>query len=115
MLGSGKKPLVLLTGRTGQIGSELEKQLAPGVELTALDRKRFDLENPDAARDIIRTIGPNIIINAAGYTAVDQAEAEPAKARAINTEAVRVLAEEAQRTGALLVLPRSIPPRQDVP
>ncbi len=103
MLGSEKKPLVLLTGRTGQIGSELEKYLAPIVELTALDRRQFDLENPDAARDIIRRIGPNIIVNAAGYTAVDQAEAEPAKARAINAEAVKVLAEEAERTSALLV------------
>src|SRR5260370_23085124 len=68
MLGSEKKPLVLLTGRTGQIRSELEKYLAPIVELTALDRRQFDLENPDAARDIIRRIGPKIIVHAAGYT-----------------------------------------------
>jgi dTDP-4-dehydrorhamnose reductase len=104
MFWSGKeKPLVLLTGRTGQVGSEIEKQLAPFVHLTAFDRREFDLEQPALLRGIIRRLRPSVIMNAAAYTAVDQAEAEPAKARAINTEAVRVLAEEAERIGALLV------------
>jgi dTDP-4-dehydrorhamnose reductase len=104
MFGSGKgKPSILLTGRTGQVGSELEKQLAPFVHLTAFDRGQFDLEKPDLLRPIVRDLRPNVIINTAAYTAVDQAEAEPAKARTINAEAVRDLAEETERIGALLV------------
>lgn len=98
-----KNPLILLTGKTGQIGSELEKQLAPHADLAAFDRMQFNLQKPDRARGIIRELRPNVIINAAGYTAVDQAEAEPAEASAINAGAVRVLAEEAERLGALLI------------
>ena len=97
------KPLVLLTGKTGQIGSELEKQLGPLVELVAFDRRELDLEKPETARGIVRRLKPNIIINAAGYTAVDQAETEPGRASAVNTQGVQVLAEEAERCGALLV------------
>lgn len=97
------KPSVLLTGRTGQVGSEFEKQLAPLAHLSAFDRSQFDLEQPERLREIIRELKPNVIINAAAYTAVDQAESEPTKARAINADAVRVLAEETERLGALLV------------
>jgi dTDP-4-dehydrorhamnose reductase len=97
------KPLVLLSGKTGQIGSELEKQLAPLTRLSAFDRSEFDLEKPDAVRRVVRQLNPSIIINAAAYTAVDQAETEPEKARAVNTQGVRVLAEETERLGALLV------------
>ena len=104
MLSRGtEKPLVLLTGKTGQIGSELEKQLAPLVQLVAFDRRELDLEKPETARSTVRRLKPNIIINAAGYTAVDQAETEPARATAVNTRSVQVLAEEAERCGALLV------------
>ena len=98
-----EKPIVLLTGRTGQIGSELEKQLAPLVRLSALDRSRCDLEQPEFLRSIMRETKPAVVINAAGYTAVDQAETEPAKARAINAESVRVLAEECRIVSAVLV------------
>ncbi len=104
MLVSGKeKPLVMLTGRTGQIGSEFERQLAPLVRLAALDRKQCNLEDPNQVRALMRDLRPEVVINAAGYTAVDQAEAEPDKAAAVNKESVGVLAEEASRMNALLV------------
>ena len=104
MLIAGKEsPSVLLTGRTGQIGSELERQLAPLVQLTALDRRQLDLEKPNLAQNVVRDIRPAVIINAAAYTSVDQAEREPERACSINAESVGGLAAEAGRIGALLV------------
>jgi len=91
---------LLLTGHNGQVGSELEGILQPAL---ATDHARLDLADPDAIRRVVREIKPDVIVNAAAYTAVDQAESEPELAMRINGVAPGVLAEEAKRGGALLV------------
>ena len=97
------KPRILLTGRNGQVGHELE-QLLPAIgETVAFDRQHLDLAKPADLRKTINEIRPQIIVNAAAYTAVDRAESEEAAARAINAEAPAVMAEEAKKIGALLV------------
>jgi dTDP-4-dehydrorhamnose reductase len=94
---------ILLTGRTGQVGRELHS-LLPGLgELLAADRQLLDLAKPDQIRQAIRTIQPQLIVNAAAYTAVDQAEHDQANAEAINAIAPAILAEEAKKVGAILV------------
>src|SRR5664279_6249980 len=95
---------ILLTGCTGQLGRELKRSLACLGELVACDRRQLDLADPDALRAALRALAPALIVNAAAYTAVDQAEAEPAVAEAINAAAPAILAEEARRLGALLIL-----------
>jgi dTDP-4-dehydrorhamnose reductase len=99
----GPKPKILLTGKTGQVGRELALLLGRMGELTALDRPQLDLGKPDEIRRVIRGALPDVIVNAAAYTAVDRAESDEAAARAINADAPGVLAEEAKRLGALLV------------
>jgi dTDP-4-dehydrorhamnose reductase len=94
---------ILLTGCAGQLGRELKRSLASLGEVVACDRRQIDLADPDAVRDAVRAIAPEAIVNAAAYTAVDNAEAEPATAGAINTVAPGILADEAKRLGALLV------------
>ncbi|MCE9569220.1 MAG: dTDP-4-dehydrorhamnose reductase [Rhodocyclales bacterium] len=94
---------ILLTGCAGQLGRELKRSLASLGEVVACDRRQIDLADPDAVRDAVRAIAPDAIVNAAAYTAVDNAEAEPATAGAINTVAPGILADEAKRLGALLV------------
>jgi len=97
------KPRILLTGRNGQVGHELA-QLLPSIgETIAFDRQRLDLSKPAELRRTINEIRPNIIVNAAAYTAVDRAESDEAVARAINAEAPAVMAEEVKKIGALLV------------
>ena len=91
---------ILLTGRNGQVGSELQAVLHPAV---ATDHATLDLADADALRQAVRKEKPGVIINAAAYTAVDKAEDEPDMAMLINGAAPGVLAEEAKRTGALLV------------
>ena len=94
---------ILLTGCAGQLGRELKRSLACLGDLVACDRRQLDLAQPDALRDVVRAMAPTIIVNAAAYTAVDQAEAEPELAAAINAEAPGILAEEARRLDALLI------------
>lgn len=94
---------ILLTGSNGQVGWELRRTLAPLAQVHALDRKALDLADPDRIRTVLRDVKPQIVVNAAAYTAVDQAEAEPDLAQAINGTAPGILAEEAKRLGALLV------------
>jgi dTDP-4-dehydrorhamnose reductase len=96
-------PRLLLLGRTGQVGYELERTLAPLGHVTAVDRSGADLARPETLRDLVRSVRPAVLVNAAAYTAVDRAEQEEALATRINGEAPGVLAEEAQRLGALLV------------
>lgn len=97
------KPRILLTGKDGQVGSELARLLPAIGELTAVGHRELDLAKPEEIRRAVAQARPNIIINAAAYTAVDQAEKEEALARAVNADAPAVLAEEAKRTGALLL------------
>ena len=94
---------ILLTGRNGQVGWELERTLAPLAEIIAHDRAGLDLADLDRIRTVVRETRPDIIVNAAAYTAVDKAESEPDLAMAINGTAPGVLAEETKRLGALLV------------
>jgi dTDP-4-dehydrorhamnose reductase len=97
------KPTTLLTGKTGQIGFELNRLLPQFANVIAPDRRELDLRDPAAIQRAVRRTRPQIIVNAAAYTAVDAAEADQAKASAINAEAPGVLAEEAEAIGALLV------------
>jgi dTDP-4-dehydrorhamnose reductase len=97
------KPAILLIGKNGQVGHELLSLLPQAGELTAIGREQLDLYNPEEIRRAIRQARPQIIVNAAAYTAVDLAEKEESQARAINAEAPRVMAEEAKKAGALLV------------
>lgn len=94
---------LLLVGANGQVGWELQRALAPLGQVIALDRAGMDLSDPDSVRRAIREAGPAIIVNAAAYTAVDKAESETELAMCINGIAPGVMAEEAARTGALLV------------
>ncbi len=91
---------ILLTGRNGQVGSELQAILHPAV---ATDRATLDLADADALRKAVREARPGVIVNAAAYTAVDKAEAEPDVALQLNGIAPGILAEEAKRVDALLV------------
>lgn len=94
---------ILVPGRNGQVGWELLSALEPLGTVIGLDRSGMDLASPDSIRRAIRDAKPNIIINAAAYTAVDKAEAEPGLAMQINGVAPGIMAEEAKRLGALLV------------
>lgn len=94
---------ILLTGRTGQVGWELERALARLGEVFATDRAALDLADKDAIRSAVREAAPDVIVNAAAYTAVDRAESEPQVAMEINGTAPGVLALEARRCGALLI------------
>jgi dTDP-4-dehydrorhamnose reductase len=93
---------ILLTGKNGQVGRELRRAL-PAGEVIALGRQELDLASPDAIRRTVRDTKPDVIVNAAAYTAVDRAESEPELAAAVNGTAPGILAEEAQRIGAFLV------------
>jgi dTDP-4-dehydrorhamnose reductase len=96
-------PRILLTGKTGQVGGELALLLPTIGEVAAFDRRQLDLSKPDDIRRTIREVRPQLIVNAAAYTAVDQAETEEALARAINADAPALMAEEAKNIGAGLV------------
>lgn len=94
---------ILVTGAGGQVGGELATGLRPHGEVMALDRAALDLTKPDAIVAVMRDAAPDIVVNAAAYTAVDLAERERELAFAVNARAPQVLAEEAKRIGALLV------------
>lgn len=94
---------IALFGRSGQVGRELEHVLPPLGGLLAYDRVTADLERPESVRDIIRRESPDVVINAAAYTAVDKAESEPQRAGQVNADSVGVMAEEVARTGGWLV------------
>lgn len=94
---------ILLTGKNGQVGFELQRSLAPLGEIISLDRADCDLGNATSLRQAIRQVKPNVIVNAAAYTAVDRAETEPERAYAINALALGIIGEEAARLGALVV------------
>ena len=94
---------VLVTGAAGQVGGEVARLLADRVQVAAHDRSTLDLEQPDDIRWCVREARPNVIVNAAAYTAVDRAETDEARAHAVNGTAPGILAEEAKRAGALLI------------
>ncbi len=98
---------ILLFGCNGQLGWELQRSLAPLGELVALDfdspQHHADFARPDGLADTVRSLTPDVIVNAAAHTAVDRAEAEPELARTLNAAAPAVLAREAAARGAWLV------------
>ena len=94
---------ILLTGITGQVGQELLETLTSVGEVVGLTRQELDLTRPEEIKHKILAIHPNIIVNAAAYTAVDQAEKESALAIAINGDAPKAMAEAASKIAATLV------------
>ena len=94
---------ILVTGNNGQLGSELVRAFRGAAEMVTFDRQELDLANAQQLRSVIREHAPQVIINAAAYTAVDRAETDEAMARAINAEAPAILAEEARELGAALI------------
>jgi dTDP-4-dehydrorhamnose reductase len=96
-------PRILLTGRNGQVGSELAQLLPRLGEVTALGRQELDLLNIHDIRRAVQHARPSLIVNAAAYTTVDRAEKEEALAHAINADAPAVIAEEAKKIGAVVV------------
>jgi len=96
-------PRILLTGRNGQVGFELQRALAPLGEVTAVGTTDCDLADTDAIRALVQRVQPQLIVNPAAYTAVDKAESEVDRARAINAIAPGVLGEEAAKLGAAVI------------
>lgn len=98
---------ILLFGKTGQVGWELQRALAPLGKITALSTRSTewcgDLTQPEEIRKSIQNLRPDIIVNAAAYTAVDKAESEPDLAELINSTSVKVMAEEAKNLNAILI------------
>lgn len=94
---------LLLLGANGQVGWELCRSLMPLGDVVALNRQQCDLTQPECLPAVIRDIGPAVIVNAAAYTAVDQAEGDEQSAMTVNCTAAGVLAEVARACGALLV------------
>lgn len=94
---------ILLTGKNGQVGAELAALLPHLGEVAAFGHHELDLSKPDHIRRAIGDVQPSIIVNAAAYALVDQAETEREQARIINADAPALMAEEAKRIGALLV------------
>lgn len=94
---------ILLLGKDGQVGWQLQRSLAPHGKVVACGRTECDLADPDRLRSVIRALSPDLIVNATAYTAVDKAESEPELAFKINAEAPGILAEEALRLDAPLV------------
>ena len=92
-----------MTGSNGQLGFELVRTLTPLGEIAATDRRTLDLSRPETIAPAIRELKPDVILNAAAYTAVDLAESEPVAATMVNATAPGILADEAKRSGALLV------------
>ena len=98
---------ILLLGKNGQVGWELQRSLAPLGEVLALDRHSThycgDLSKPEELAQTVLAYKPDFIVNAAAHTAVDKAESEPELAKVLNTDAPAALAKAAAQVGAWLV------------
>ncbi|MEK6785237.1 MAG: dTDP-4-dehydrorhamnose reductase [Nitrospirota bacterium] len=94
---------ILVTGKHGQVGFELQRALAPVGEVCAVDQLECDLSDAAALRALVRSFKPHVIVNPAAYTAVDKAESEPELAHAINAVAPGVMGEEAAKGNAWVV------------
>lgn len=94
---------ILLTGKNGQVGHELQSTLMGLGEVTAVSSAECDFRNGAALRDMVRAVAPGVIVNPAAYTAVDRAETHRADAMLINAKAPAILAEEAARLDAILI------------
>jgi len=96
-------PTLLVTGKNGQVGFELQRALAPLGNVVAVDRNECDLADLDGLRAFIDRVQPDVIVNPAAFTAVDKAESDRDTAFLINRDAVRVMGEEAARLNALVI------------
>lgn len=96
-------PRILLTGKNGQVGFELQRALAPLGEVIAVGTADCDLSDANAIRALMQRVQPQLVVNPAAYTAVDKAESDADKARAVNAVAPGVLGEEASRLGASVI------------
>jgi dTDP-4-dehydrorhamnose reductase len=94
---------ILLTGKYGQLGFELQRALAPLGDVVAVDQSDCNLADADAIRALVRQVAPDVIVNPAAYTAVDKAESEQSLAFAVNNEAARILGEEGALLGAMVL------------
>jgi dTDP-4-dehydrorhamnose reductase len=94
---------ILLTGADGQLGNELQQTLAPLGEVIALTRQKLDLSQGEQIRQLVQQVRPSMIVNSAAYTAVDKAESEVELAQAVNGMAPKIMAEEAEKIGSLLL------------
>lgn len=94
---------VLITGKNGQLGYELQQTASEGVELYAYDSSELDISSQSAVDSLVRELKPNIIINAAAYTAVDKAESDEETAYAVNRDGAKFLAESAKAISAKLI------------
>ena len=94
---------ILLAGGSGQLAQELQPILLYSGEVIAVDRTRLDLSQPETIRQAMAEIQPDLVINAAAYTAVDKAETEPELAKAVNGIAPGIFAEECEKLGASLI------------
>jgi dTDP-4-dehydrorhamnose reductase len=98
---------ILLLGKNGQVGWELQRSLAPLGQVLALDRNSTDfcgdLNQPERLAQTVRDWRPDVVVNAAAHTAVDKAESEPELARCLNATAPAALAQAAAELGAWLV------------
>lgn len=91
---------ILLLGKDGQVGWELQRSLAQLGELCAFGRSEADFTAPDSLRALVRAVRPDVIVNAAAYTAVDKAEGDEATAHLVNAVSPGALAEEVEAIGA---------------
>ncbi|WP_198120652.1 dTDP-4-dehydrorhamnose reductase [Massilia rhizosphaerae] len=94
---------ILLTGKNGQLGFELQRALAPLGEVVAVGTQDCNLADAEALRDLVRRVAPDVIVNPAAYTAVDKAESDEAAAHAVNAVAPAILGEEGAKLGALVL------------
>jgi dTDP-4-dehydrorhamnose reductase len=94
---------ILLTGKNGQVGWELQRTLASLGDVVAVGHREMNLVDPDSIRKFVREVRPDLIVNAAAYTAVDKAESEADLAMAVNSVAPGIMAEEAKRLKAVMV------------
>lgn len=94
---------ILLTGITGQVGQELQQTLASLGEVVSVGRDRVDFSQPEAVQQLMETVKPTSVVNAAAYTAVDKAESEPDLAQLVNAASPGVLAKAASRINAGLI------------
>jgi dTDP-4-dehydrorhamnose reductase len=98
-----EQPCILIVGAAGQVGVELQRSFAGSGRIVTADQESVDLADADQTRALVRRVQPDVILNAAAYTAVDRAESQRDLAMAINATAPRILAEEAIRLDSLLV------------
>ncbi|KVG62898.1 dTDP-4-dehydrorhamnose reductase [Burkholderia pseudomultivorans] len=102
-VGVKTEPTILVTGVNGQVGFELLRTLQGLGRVVACDRSMLDLSDLERVRSVVRDLKPSIIVNPAAYTAVDKAETDIEGARRLNADVPRVFAEEAARSGAVLI------------